>query len=44
VCISRLLNRALQKAPVKRFSNGADMAVAIRKCRAQFKGGRRKTA
>jgi serine/threonine-protein kinase len=44
VCISRLLNRALQKAPAKRFSNGADMALAIRKCRAQLKGGRRKTA
>jgi len=44
VCISRLLNRSLQKAPAKRFVGGAEMALAIRKCRAQFKGGRRKTA
>lgn len=44
VCIVRLVNRALQKAAAKRFSCGADMAVAIRKCRAQVKGGRRKSA
>ncbi|HHO69043.1 MAG TPA: serine/threonine protein kinase, partial [Gammaproteobacteria bacterium] len=44
VCLGRLLNRALQKAPSKRFADGAEMAAAIRKCRAQFKGGRRKSA
>jgi serine/threonine-protein kinase len=44
VCVSRLVNRALQKAPAKRFTSGAEMALAVRKCRAQFKGGRRKSA
>ena len=44
VCVGRMVSRALQKAPGKRFASGAEMAVAIRKCRAQFRGGRRKTA
>lgn len=44
VCVGRLLGRALQKVPARRFANGAGMAVALRKCRAQFKGGRRRTA
>ena len=43
-CVGRMIGRALQKVPGKRFASGADMAVAIRKCRAQFRGGRRKTA
>lgn len=43
-CVGRMVGRALHKVPAKRFSSGADMAVAIRKCRAQFRGGRRKTA
>ena len=43
-CVGRMLGRALHKLPAKRFASGADMAVAIRKCRAQFRGGRRKTA
>ncbi|MEN8801733.1 MAG: serine/threonine-protein kinase [Thiogranum sp.] len=44
VCVSRLVMKALQKDPAKRFASGEVMAVAIRKCRAQFRGGRRKTA
>jgi len=44
VSVSRLVMRALQKEPGKRFASGAQMAVAIRKCRAQLRGGRRKTA
>ena len=43
-CVSRMVSRALHKDPARRFANGAEMAVAIRKCRLQFKGGRRKTA
>lgn len=43
-CVSRMISRAMHKAPGKRFASGADMAVSIRKCRAQFRGGRRKTA
>jgi len=42
--VSRLVSKALHKDPSRRFANGAEMAVAIRKCRLQFKGGRRKTA
>jgi serine/threonine-protein kinase len=42
--VTRLVMRALQKDPGKRFVSGADMAAAIRKCRAQLRGGRRKTA
>ena len=42
--VTRLVMRALQKDPGKRFVSGADMATAIRKCRAQLRGGRRKTA
>jgi len=44
VCIGRLVARALQKEPGKRFADGEAMAAAILNCRAQFKGGRRKTA
>ena len=44
VCVSRMVGRALQKKPGKRFASGADMAVTIRKCREQFRGGRRRTA
>lgn len=44
VCVNRLVMKALQKDPAKRFASGEVMAVAIRKCRAQFRGGRRKTA
>ena len=44
VCVNRLVMKALQKDPAKRFANGEVMAMAIRKCRAQFRGGRRKTA
>jgi serine/threonine-protein kinase len=44
VCVNRLVMKALQKDPAKRFVSGEVMAVAIRKCRAQFRGGRRKTA
>lgn len=43
-CVNRLVMKALQKDPARRFANGELMAVAIRKCRAQFRGGRRKTA
>ena len=43
-CVSRMIGRAMHKVPGKRFASGADMAVSIRKCRAQFRGGRRKTA
>ena len=43
-CVGRMVSRALQKVPGKRFASGAEMAVAIRKCRAQFRGGRRKSA
>jgi serine/threonine-protein kinase len=43
-CVSRMISRAMHKVPGKRFASGADMAVSIRKCRAQFRGGRRKTA
>ncbi|MGB5729669.1 MAG: serine/threonine-protein kinase, partial [Thiogranum sp.] len=44
ICVNRLVMKALQKDPAKRFASGEMMAVAIRKCRAQFRGGRRKTA
>jgi serine/threonine-protein kinase len=44
VCVNRLVIKALQKDPAKRFADGEMMAMAIRKCRAQFRGGRRKTA
>jgi serine/threonine-protein kinase len=44
VCVNRLLTKAMQKDPAKRFANGQVMAAAIRKCRAQFKSGRRMTA
>jgi len=44
VCVNRLVLKALQKDPAKRFASGEVMAAAIRKCRAQFRGGRRKTA
>ncbi|MEA2079530.1 MAG: serine/threonine-protein kinase, partial [Pseudomonadota bacterium] len=44
VCVNRTVMKALQKDPAKRFTSGEVMAVAIRKCRAQFRGGRRKTA
>jgi len=43
-CVGRLITKALQKEPARRFASGAEMAIAIRKCRAQFRGGRRKTA
>jgi CHASE2 domain-containing sensor protein len=42
--VTRLVMRALQKDPGKRFAGGAEMAATIRKCRAQLRGGRRKTA
>ncbi len=42
--VSRMVSRALHKDPARRFANGTEMAVAIRKCRLQFKAGRRKTA
>jgi serine/threonine protein kinase len=44
LCVNRLVMKALQKDPAKRFADGEMMAAAIRKCRAQFRGGRRKTA
>jgi serine/threonine-protein kinase len=44
VSISRLINKTLQKNAASRFDSGAAMANAIRKCRSQFRGGRRKTA
>ena len=44
ISVSRLINKALQKSPSSRFQSGAAMAEALRKCRAQFRGGRRKTA
>ena len=44
ICVNRLVMKALQKDPAKRFASGEAMAVAVRKCRAQFRGGRRKTA
>ncbi|VAW78128.1 Serine/threonine protein kinase PrkC, regulator of stationary phase [hydrothermal vent metagenome] len=43
-CAGRMVGRALHKTSGKRFASGADMAIAIRKCRAQCRGGRRKTA
>jgi serine/threonine-protein kinase len=43
-CATRLVTRALQKQPAKRFAGGEEMAVSIRKCRSQLRGGRRKTA
>jgi len=43
-CVARLVGRALQKEPARRFSDGEAMAAALLNCRAQFKGGRRKTA
>jgi len=44
VAATRLVMRALQKEPARRFASGGQMAEAIRKCRAQLRGGRRKTA
>jgi serine/threonine-protein kinase len=44
VAASRLVMRALQKEPARRFASGGQMAEAIRKCRAQLRGSRRKTA
>jgi serine/threonine-protein kinase len=44
ISISRLINKSLQKNAASRFESGEAMANAIRKCRAQFRGGRRKTA
>lgn len=44
VCVARLISKALQKEPARRFADGEAMAVAILNCRTQFKGGRRKTA
>jgi serine/threonine-protein kinase len=44
ISISRLINKALQKNAASRFDSGTAMASAIRKCRSQFRGGRRKTA
>jgi serine/threonine-protein kinase len=44
ICVNRLVMKALQKDPAKRFASGEAMAVAVRKCRAQLRGGRRKTA
>ncbi len=44
VSVTRLVMRALQKDPSRRFASGAEMAKAIRKCRGQLRGGRRKTA
>ncbi len=43
-CVSRLVNRALHKDTASRYANGAEMAVALRKCQLQFRGGRRKSA
>jgi serine/threonine-protein kinase len=42
--VVRLVMRALQKDPARRFARGADMAAALQKCRAQLRGGRRKSA
>jgi serine/threonine-protein kinase len=44
VCVARLVSKALQKEAAKRFADGEAMAAAILNCRAQFNGGRRKTA
>ena len=44
VGVHRVVMKALQKDPSKRFADGGAMATAIRKCRAQFRGGRRKSA
>jgi eukaryotic-like serine/threonine-protein kinase len=44
VCVARLVTKALQKDPARRFADGEAMAAALLNCRAQFKGGRRKTA
>ena len=44
VCVARLVTKALQKEPAKRFAEGETMAATILNCRAQFRGGRRKTA
>jgi serine/threonine-protein kinase len=44
VCVNRLVTKAMQKDPAKRFADGQLMAVAIRKCRAQLKSSRRMTA
>jgi len=43
-CVSRLVSRALHKDSARRFANGAEMAVAVRKCQLHFKSSRRKTA
>ncbi|HHH44911.1 MAG TPA: serine/threonine protein kinase [Gammaproteobacteria bacterium] len=43
-CVSRMVGRAMHKDPARRFASSAELAVAIRKCRLQFRGGRRKTA
>jgi len=42
--VSRMVSRALHKEPARRFASCAEMAAAIRKCRLQCKGSRRKTA
>jgi CHASE2 domain-containing sensor protein len=44
VSVTRLVTRALHKEPSRRFAGGAEMAEAIRKCRTQLRGGRRRTA
>ena len=44
ICVARLVAKALQKEPARRFAGSEAMAAAILNCRAQFKGGRRKTA
>lgn len=44
VCIGRLVAKALNKEPAKRYGCGGAMATAVLNCRAQFKGGRRKSA
>lgn len=44
VSVIRLVTRALHKEPGKRFAGGTEMAAALRKCRSQLRGGRRKTA
>jgi len=44
VCVNRLVMKALQKDPAKRFASGEVMAAAVRKCGAQFRAGRRQTA
>jgi serine/threonine-protein kinase len=33
ICLTRIINKCLQKEPAKRYQNAAEVAIALKRCR-----------